>query len=223
MDKRLKCYRCTISLAYCLMMKKRMFGVGFTVAVVLLLVACWSLFSRNAYESAEYTVLDQEGSIEIREYPELTLVSTQTARDLQGNDGSFMRLFRYISGANESQQKIAMTTPVFMDDQDVSSMGFVIPKSVAAEGTPLPQSPEVTIHQRAGGRFAVIRFSGQLTPQRAEEQEMKLRYWMTSQDLVGVAQAEVAGYDPPFTPGPLRRNEVLIRLQDGPPSGGSSK
>jgi hypothetical protein len=24
---------------------------------------------------------------------------------------------------------------------------------------------------------------------------------------------ETAGYDPPFTPGPLRRNEVLIRLK----------
>ncbi|MFM7516668.1 MAG: heme-binding protein, partial [Pirellula sp.] len=24
---------------------------------------------------------------------------------------------------------------------------------------------------------------------------------------------ETAGYDPPFTPGPLRRNEVLIRIK----------
>jgi hypothetical protein len=31
-----------------------------------------------------------------------------------------------------------------------------------------------------------------------------------AQDTIGV---ETAGYDPPFTPGPLRRNEVLIRLK----------
>lgn len=25
--------------------------------------------------------------------------------------------------------------------------------------------------------------------------------------------AEAAGYDPPFTPGPMRRNEILVRLK----------
>jgi hypothetical protein len=37
---------------------------------------------------------------------------------------------------------------------------------------------------------------------------------MKTKGLEGVSVAESAGYDPPFTPGPLRRNEVLIRIQD---------
>jgi len=37
---------------------------------------------------------------------------------------------------------------------------------------------------------------------------------MKSQGFEGEPQAEAAGYDPPFTPGPLRRNEILIRLTD---------
>jgi hypothetical protein len=180
-------------------------------------MAAWTMTARAGYESAEYKVIESDGNIEIREYPDLMLVATDSKMDSQGRDGSFMRLFRYISGANENDQKIAMTTPVFMEGEvgrtDVS-MGFVMPKEVAAEGVPEPKGEGVKIRKREGGRFAVIRFSGRLDSRMAKEQERKLREWMTSRGLKGEATAEAAGYDPPFTPGPLRRNEVLIRLHD---------
>ncbi|MCS7470008.1 heme-binding protein [Stieleria sp. ICT_E10.1] len=180
-------------------------------------VAAWTMTVRAGYESAEYTVIDSDGNIEIREYPDLMLAATDSKLDSQGRDGSFMRLFRYISGGNEDDQKIAMTTPVFMEGEagksDVS-MGFVLPKEVAAEGVPEPKGEGVKIRKRQGGRFAVIRFSGRLDSQVAKKQEAKLREWMKLRGLEGESKAETAGYDPPFTPGPLRRNEVLIRLND---------
>jgi hypothetical protein len=37
---------------------------------------------------------------------------------------------------------------------------------------------------------------------------------MAAKGLEGDASAEAAGYDPPFTPGFLRRNEILVRLKD---------
>ena len=128
-----------------------------------------------------------------------------------------MRLFRYISGANEEQQKIAMTTPVFMEGEvgkSNVSMGFVMPKEIAAKGVPQPKGEGVKIRKRPGGQFAVIRFSGRMDSKKAKEQEAELRDWMKSRGIVGELNAEAAGYDPPFTPGPLRRNEVLIRLID---------
>ena len=198
-------------------MKRRM--VFFAAMVVLIGVgmAAWTMTARAGYESAEYKVIESEGNIEIREYPDLMLAATDSKLDSQGRDGSFMRLFRYISGANEGQQKIAMTTPVFMEGDvgksDVS-MGFVMPKEVAAQGVPEPKSDGVQIRKREGGLFAVIRFSGRLDSRVAKEQEAKLREWMKSRGLAGESKAEAAGYDPPFTPGPLRRNEVLIRLTD---------
>jgi len=131
-----------------------------------------------------------------------------------------MKLFRYISGANESEQKIAMTTPVFMENKDADAsvqMGFVMPKEIATKGVPKPTLDQVNVRKRAGGRFAVVRFSGQLTSKAAKESEAKLRAWMETKGLVADDSAEgsleTAGYDPPFTPGPLRRNEVLIRLK----------
>jgi hypothetical protein len=36
---------------------------------------------------------------------------------------------------------------------------------------------------------------------------------MNDRELVGDGDAEFAGYDPPWTSGPLRRNEILIRLK----------
>lgn len=194
---------------------------GTVIGLALVGVFGWNLIARGGYESAEYKVVESDGKFEIREYPDLMLAATTTKLDAQGRDGSFMKLFRYISGANEKQQKISMTTPVFMDGQDAGSsvqMGFVMPKEVAAQGVPKPTGEQVDVRKRAGGRFAVVRFSGQLNSKSAKESEAKLRAWMNSKGLVADESnqgsgVETAGYDPPFTPGPLRRNEVLIRLK----------
>jgi hypothetical protein len=176
----------------------------------------WKLMARGAYESAEYKVNEIDGEFEIREYPDLTVVSTSAELERHGEDGSFMRLFRYISGANEARQKVAMTTPVFMQAQSGARggrMSFVVPKQTAADGAPKPVSEHVELQTRASGRFAVIRFAGRLNTESSGKAEKQLRAWMARRGMSGAATAEMAGYDPPWTPGPLRRNEVLIRLE----------
>jgi hypothetical protein len=185
-------------------------------AIVALTCVGWSLTARGAYESAEYAVVESDGPFEIREYPDLIVATTAMKSNLQGDDGSFMRLFRYISGANDAKEKIAMTTPVFMEaeaSETQGQMGFVIPKKVTEQRIPEPSNDNVRIRKRLGGRFAVIRFSGRIKSGSYANGETKLRNWMNDRGLVGVGDAEFAGYDPPWTPGPLRRNEILIRLE----------
>lgn len=197
-------------------MRRKILYVATTFGLVLMGGAVWAVASRAGYESAPYKVIEKDGDIEIREYPDLMLASTNSKMDSQGRDGSFGRLFRYISGANENEQAISMTTPVFMQgdsDQSDGSMGFVMPTDVATAGAPQPKGEGVEIRKRKGGRFAVIRFSGKLDSELAKKQEAKLREWMTPRQLEGEATVEAAGYDPPFTPAALRRNEVLIRLK----------
>lgn len=202
------------------MSRKMIYIAGF-IGFALVGTFALAVTSRAGYESAEYKVIEADGAVEIREYPDLMLVATDSKMDSQGRDGSFMRLFQYISGANEAEQKIEMTTPVFMEGElgksDVS-MGFVMPKEVAAKGAPDPKGEGVKLRKREGGRFAVIRFSGRLDSKLAKEQEAKLRDWMQGRDIEGVESAEAAGYDPPFTPPALRRNEILIRLKESPKS-----
>lgn len=198
-------------------MKRRMVYLVALIGLIGIGMATWTMTARAGYETAEYNVIESDGNFEIREYPDLMMAATDSDMDSQGRDGSFMRLFRYISGANEDDQKIAMTTPVFMEGElgksDVS-MGFVMPKEIAAEGVPEPKGQGVEIRKRKGGRFAVIRFSGRLDSKLAKQQEAKLRQWMKSRGIESDASAEAAGYDPPFTPAALRRNEILIRLND---------
>ena len=195
--------------------RARMIGA---VAVILLAVLSyfgWQFTSRSAYESAQYKVMQSEGDCEVRDYPDLMLARTSMRDISQGDDGSFMRLFRFISGDNQAKQKIAMTVPVFMERdalQENASMGFVVPSDVTAKGIPQPLHEEVEISQRSGGRFAVIRFSGPLNDSTRREQERLLREWMSSRNLRGLDNTETAGYDPPWTPNPFRRNEILIKL-----------
>jgi DNA gyrase inhibitor GyrI len=194
---------------------KKMAYLIAAVAVVVIAYFGWKMTSRNAYESAEYTVLDADGSFEVRDYPDLMLVTTSSTIQSQGNDGSFGRLFQYISGKNQDDRKVAMTTPVFMEPESEETngqMGFVIPKDIAAASVPEPSSEDVQIQKRSGGRFAVVRFAGRMNEETKVNAEEKLRKWMDSKGLQGGDQIEFAGYDPPWTPGPFRRNEILIRL-----------
>ena len=189
--------------------------VVIAVVIVGLAYAGWKMTSRSAYESAEYSVVKSDGKIELREYPDLMMATTEM-HSRQGNDGSFGRLFRYISGGNEDKQKVAMTTPVFMEtnsEKTSGTMGFVIPKNVVEENIPEPASEQVQIAQRPGGLFAVIRFAGRDGQELFEEQQSILEEWLQIQGYEIDGEPEFAGYDPPWTPGPLRRNEILIRIR----------
>ncbi len=108
-----------------------------------------------------------------------------------------------------------MTTPVFMEpeaEQSGGQMGFVLPSAVAASSIPAPTNEKVKIEKRAAGKFAVLRFSGQMNEKTKTSTEQKLRKWIDAKGLSGGPTVEFAGYDPPWTPGLLCRNEVLIRL-----------
>jgi len=186
------------------------------VALVIAVYFAWKLTSRDAYESATYSVIRKQGVFEIRDYPDLLMATTPTQFESQGGDGSFMRLFGYISGANADRQKVAMTTPVFMEREsggDPGQMGFVVPTEVAQVGAPQPSNTNVDLRNRRGGRFAVIRFSGRLSPATYDNAERQLREWMSGEGLTADATTEAAGYDAPWTPGPFRRNELLIRFK----------
>jgi DNA gyrase inhibitor GyrI len=194
-----------------------MLYVVVAVALVPLLLFTWQLSAGDRYESANYKVVERDDKFEIREYPELIVAATSMNSRGKGDNGSFMRLFRYISGENDSKQKIAMTTPVFMEGEtEVSDgqMAFVLPADVAARAVPSPTNEAVEVEKRPAGQYAVVRFSGRMDSASVKQAETQLRSWIKGKNLTPMPQFEFAGYDPPWTPGPLRRNEVLIRLAE---------
>merc|ERR1712187_728924 len=94
--------------------------------------------SRTSYEAAPYQVIRTDGDFEVREYPDINLVSINSEN---GNQG-FRDLFNYISGDNEMNEKIPMTVPVYMQDVDnMEKMAFVMPADMV--DVPAPTNPEV--------------------------------------------------------------------------------
>jgi len=178
--------------------------------VVLLVMGCKA--TRAGYESAAYRVVQKCGKFELRDYPILTVVETPMA--FGGSDGSFNRLFRFISGSNAAEEKIAMTTPVFMTGSESNAtMAFVMPTNVASMEVPKPTDDALTVRKLLAGRFAVFRFSGGRNAKAEIKALAQLRSWMETEKLPEKSEPVYGYFDPPWTPAFLRRNEVMIRTQ----------
>lgn len=169
-------------------------------------------------EIAPSVTLWKEGRLEVREYPPLVLV--ETAKDAPAGNGSFGRLFRYISGANAAQQKIPMTAPVFVDARDrAGRMAFVMPSAFSTASTPAASDPRVTVKGEPPSRFAVLRFGGFASAANERRAETDLLGLVAARGFVTEGAPFFAYYDPPWTLPPFRRNEVLVRLKPGPQPG----
>jgi len=189
---------------------KRFHRFPFLLALMVSLQSILPSSASAGYETPDYRVVSTEGPYEIRDYPALTIVSAPMPN--RGNDGAFMKLFRFIEGRNDHSQKIAMTTPVLMSGVESGTMSFVIPKDVAEHGVPSPSNPELTGTAKPAARFAVYRYSGSTKPATAETAAKKLLAWVSSKGFMTEGSLIFAYYDPPWTLWFLRRNEVLIRL-----------
>jgi len=187
------------------MKKFLLLAVMIVIGALLAIAGCRT--SRSGSKSAPYTVVRTDGDFELRDYPALKVV--ETAMKDGGSGGSFNRLFRFITGGNDAGKKIAMTTPVFMGGGE-STMAFVMPADLGE--VPHPLEGSVTIREMPAGRFAVLRYSGARSPQQETDHLDRLKAWVAEKHLK-VSAAPVYGYfDPPWTPPFLRRNEVMLRV-----------
>lgn len=184
------------------------------IGIVAVVAGLWVTTSRAGYETARYEVNEEDGPFEIRTYEAHEVVATTMSGGNQNR--SFGKLFQYISGENEGEEKIKMTTPVFMpatEEGTTREMQFVIPAAVAESGAPAPSDPGVKKKAVAGGKMAVLRFSGRGTAEQRKAKLQELRRELESRGLEATGSPVFAGYDPPWTPGPLRRNEVMLPVK----------
>ena len=105
-----------------------------------------------------------------------------------------------------------MTTPVFVDREgDQERMSFVVPSEVERKGPPNPTVGGVTLEKRPAVKVAVYRFSGVSDKELERDAREKLTSWMAQRQMEPEGDPIYAYYDAPFVPGPLRRNEVMLR------------
>jgi hypothetical protein len=195
----------------------------------LFLTGC-SLFGIQSEESPGYDVLEQHGVIEIRQYRPFLVVQTQDAGNYEtASKRSFFRLFDYISGKNQSKQKIAMTAPVthepkpekitmtapvFQEQSGQTwTMRFVLPSQYQLATAPQPTDPAVTIMKIPAKKVAVLQFSGFLNKNNIAEKTAALSAWLIENNRKEISEPRSAGYNPPWTIPFLRRNEVHIDIE----------
>lgn len=180
-----------------------------------------------AIEEAKYNVLREEDGFELRQYESHILAETAVdgAFEDAGNE-AFGRLFKYISGNNKQQRKVAMTAPVGQEPSSqkiemTSPVGqqkqdgkwvvsFMMPASFTLETTPEPKDPAVSIREVPARLIAAVRYSGFWSEKNYRRNLEKLQYWMVHNHLTPSGEPIWARYNPPFMPWFLRRNEILI-------------
>lgn len=193
-------------------MKPNQPSIFLAIAMPVCLAIFWLVStSRAATETPDYKVIRTEDKFEIRDYPALTIATTPMNDD--GMNGGFRQLFRFISGKNESAEKIEMTAPVLISTaKDTTSMSFIMPKKALEKGVPRPTGDSVVLGKVDAARFAVLRFDGSRTAGNEKAAIAKLTAWLEAQKLTGKGTPTFAYYDPPWTPVFMRRNEVMIRI-----------
>jgi len=168
-----------------------------------------------AIEQASYTTLLKEGSFEIRQTDPM-IVAVTPDRSL-GGDSGFSTIFNYISGDNKAQKKIDMTTPVINTfEQESMTTAFVMPKRYAMEDLPLPRNAALKLTEVPSRLMAVVTFSGSVNSKRIQEQQQALTQWIRKQNAFEFGSFQLARYNPPFIPGFLKRNEVMIEIRKLP-------
>ena len=187
--------------------------------------------SAMAIEKAKYTVLEKEDDIEIRQYEPQIVAETYVEGDLEeAGDEGFRRLYGFISGDNRQKQsismtapvgqeakseKIAMTAPVGQEKKDNRwRITFLMPAEYTLETLPEPTDSRVKLVQNPGRMMAAIRYSGTWSEAGYEENKALLEKFIERRGLIKAGEPVWARYDPPFMPWFLRRNEVLIPIEN---------
>lgn len=163
-------------------------------------------------EQPKYEVLRSEGPFQLRVYPPLVVAEVEMSRSGDLNDG-FQEIFNYISGLNQEEEKISMTSPVLNVQTEARfTTAFVMPSKYSLETLPAPRNARVHLKQRERGCFAVIRFSGGWSEAHFNTQKARLEAWIRLNGWEVISDLTLARYNPPFTPAFLRRNEVMYQV-----------
>lgn len=180
-------------------------------------------------ETPSYTIIDKQGDIELRVYPayikaEVEVVDTTYSKAIYKGFGM---LAGYIFGDNIKTEKIAMTSPVQVSQSEKIAMtkpvtisgegtytvAFIMPSEYTLESLPKPKNLAVTFSRVESQTMAAIKFSGFYRESQMKKTKRKLEAWLEKQGLEAEGEFVIAGYDPPWVPWFLARNEVMIPIK----------
>jgi len=185
-----------------------------------------------AIEEPEFEVVRQLGEVEVRQYASYVVAEVVVEGSAQNaGNVAFPILAGYIFGKNKGERKMAMTTPVTQTQTPKpmkmamtapvtqTAVGathlvqFVLPRSVSLATAPEPLDSRVQLREVAASQVAVIRYRGLWSASNYEQNLAKLKAALEGAGLAWTGEPVLSRYDPPLTPGFLRRNEIWLHLK----------
>lgn len=193
---------------------------GLAAVVVGGLLGGWVWYT-SSVEQPAYVSVTLDGAVEVRDYPDLVIAEVTTTGDRwEAVRQGFRPLARYIFAKERDGGTIAMTAPVTQRPEAPDTTAgvestdwtirFVMPSTYRLETLPAPSNSAVRLEPLPAARRAAIRFSGVATDELLAAKTTELRSWMASKGLVPDGPPTYAYYNDPWTPGFLRRNEVMF-------------
>lgn len=179
-------------------------------------------------EKPDYKVIQSEQNIEIRQYEPMIIAEVEVDGKREDAIGDGFRLLAdYIFGNNTVQQVISMTAPVQQkENQKIAmtapvqqqSMGkswrmsFVMPSKYSMDSLPVPNNNRVRLKEILTKKFVVIEFSGTNSNENVTEHENQLMNYIEANQIKINGSPKYAFYNPPWSLPFLRRNEVMIEI-----------
>lgn len=192
-----------------------------------LLVACTA-----SVPEPSYIVLRVEDGYEIREYAKYIVAECEVTGGYRDSLYSGFRiLFDYIEGNNsgrkklemtapvrlekpEAPEKIPMTAPVILEKRDeVHVVAFVMPLTYTLDALPEPANARIRFREVDKRRVAALRFSWYATERRVEKKKKELGELLARDGYKTISSFRAAYYNPPWTIPFLRRNEILVDIE----------
>lgn len=162
-------------------------------------------------EQQKYDVVDRIGAVEIRRYRPCVMADVDVRGELtQAGNVGFGPLVSYISQSN-----IAMTAPVIQESpaDGMWTVSFVMPAGAKLDDLPRPANSRVRLRASEEHVAAALRFSGYTGEGRVSDKERELRQALESAGIATSGPIRIARFDPPWKPGFLRHNEVVIPVE----------
>lgn len=183
------------------------------------LATLWALAAcapAMAIEEPEFDVLQSTAEYEIRAYEPYIVAEVDVNGDMsRAGNRAFRMLADYIFGNNEPGEKMAMTAPVAsepMPDREAYTYAFVMERKYDLESLPKPVDPRIRLIEKPARVMAVRRYSGSWNASNDLEQKTALLAALHANKVATLGEPIIARYDSPWTPGFMRRNEIMIEI-----------
>jgi len=174
-------------------------------------------YSQTMTQRQEFRVLEKRDGFEVREYQPCVIAEVQvSAHYSSAASSAFGSLFRYIAKGNTSSEKIAMTAPVIAAQRAEKSdpnewfISFVMPSGSTYGRLPHPNDPQVKLRELDTEVCVALSFRGKATEELSAKKTEELRAKAAAANIALSDETRICRFDPPFKPGFLQYNEIVI-------------